>query len=272
MARINLGSGKYRPWPQPPAVFPVVALPLVLHPRKTPVNHDPAPVNLSALSDAKFHAQLLQGLNQELRVSITSIKTALTLLDTPALKPPGRQRYMSVLFQECDRQSALVGRLQELMAMGEPALPAGQDLEEILPGILSTYQPLASERGVLLAYTIAPHLPLAACPASWLKQVLVQLLENSLKFTQPGGRVWLRVRPQGEYLELEFRDTGIGIPASDLPHIFAPFYRVHRTCEGVGLGLTIVQQCLEGCGGTIAVKSKLHEGSLFTVLLPVVPS
>jgi signal transduction histidine kinase len=83
----------------------------------------------------------------------------------------------------------------------------------------------------------------------------------------------VRAKRQGDYVQLEFRDTGIGIASSEVPKIFERFYRVRQASEesasGAGLGLTIVQQLLIHCGGSISVRSKPGEGSTFNVLLPV---
>ena len=83
----------------------------------------------------------------------------------------------------------------------------------------------------------------------------------------------MRAKQQGDYVQLEFRDTGIGIAPSEIPKIFDRFYRVRQAIEadtgGSGLGLTIVQQLLLHCGGSISVKSRIGEGSIFNVLLPI---
>jgi signal transduction histidine kinase len=141
-----------------------------------------------------------------------------------------------------------------------------------LPGVDSTYQPLAQEKGVMLAYVVPEDLPPVSCSTNWLRQIVIKLLHNSIKFTPQGGQVWVRARQQGDLVQIEFRDSGIGIASADLPRIFNRFYRVRGIPEdsnGVGLGLAIVQQLLLRCGGSIGVKSKQGEGSIFTVQLPI---
>ena len=136
-------------------------------------------------------------------------------------------------------------------------------------------QPLAQEKGIMLAYTVSTDLPPVFCVTAWLKQIVINLLHNSIKFTPPGGQVWVKGCVQGDYVQLEFRDTGIGIASSEIPKIFDRFYRVRAVTSedsGAGLGLTIVQQLLLRCGGSVSVKSKAGEGSTFNVLLPIAPS
>jgi len=144
-------------------------------------------------------------------------------------------------------------------------------LADVVPGVVSTYQPLAQEKGVMLAYTIPEGLPPIACINLWLKQIVINLLHNGIKFTPSGGKVWVKARQQDKFVELEVRDTGVGIAAHDLPKIFDRFYRARQNGEdsGAGLGLSIVQQLLIRCGGSISVRSRPAEGSAFSVLLPI---
>ena len=222
--------------------------------------------------------ELLKRVAQELRTPLTNMKTALKLLDSAQLKSPQRQRYMQLLNTECDRQSSLIAGLLDLVQLNdEPqpiAMPSVQ-VADIIPGVVSTYQPLAQEKGIQFYCTIPTTLPSVSCLDTWLKQIVINLLHNSLKFTPTGGQVRVQVTLQGEYVQLAIGDTGIGIAASEIPIIFDSFYRGRSTTgedTGAGLGLTIVQQLLLRCGGSISVTSKLGKGSNFKVLLPVASS
>jgi signal transduction histidine kinase len=216
---------------------------------------------------------------EELRTPLTHMKTALSLLSSPHLKPPQKQRYLQILSNECDRQNSLINGLLELVQlerMAEQTVLQPLKLSDIIPGVVSTYQPLAHEKGIMLAYTVSPDLPSIFCSSNWLRQIAINLLHNSIKFTPTGGQVWVKAAIQGEYVQLEFRDTGIGISSNEIPKIFERFYRVRSVANedpgGAGLGLTIVQQLLLRCGGSISVKSKVGEGSIFNVLLPIAPT
>jgi signal transduction histidine kinase len=217
----------------------------------------------------------LNNVGQELRTPLTTIKTALSLLNSPTLKLPQRQRYMDLIAKECDRQNSLITSLLDLTHLDQEAeqsaLPPVR-LVDVVPSVASTYQSIAEEKGVRLSYTIPEDLPPVACMTNWLKQIVINLLHNGIKYTPSGGNVWVRAKQQGDYVQLEVRDTGIGIAPSEIPKIFDRFYRVRQSADdssGAGLGLTIVQQLLLHCGGSISVKSKLDEGSTFNVLLPV---
>ncbi len=227
----------------------------------------------------------LNNVGQALRTPLTNMKTALTLLKSPNLKVEQRNRYIQLLLSECDKQTSLINGLLDLVHLDHlvDSSPSGTRLSqtgmeplrlsEIVPGVVSTYQPLAQEKGIMLAYTIPEDLPPVSCLNAWLKQIVINLLHNGIKFTPAGGQVWVKAKQQGDYISLEFRDTGIGIPTAELHKIFERFYRVRHAVDddpgGAGLGLTIVQQLLLRCGGSISVKSKLGQGSVFNVILPI---
>ncbi|XGB41724.1 MAG: sensor histidine kinase [Nodosilinea sp. LVE1205-7] len=105
---------------------------------------------------------------------------------------------------------------------------------------------------------------------------MIHLLNNSIKYTARGGQIWVTARPMGRSIQLEVRDTGVGIIPSDLPHIFNYFYRGRHpegeATEGSGLGLAIVQQLLLFCHGHITVSSEVGRGSRFLVQLPIQPA
>lgn len=231
--------------------------------------------NEELVSTLRSKDEFLNTVGQELRTPLTTIKTALSLLGSSTLKPPQRQRYMDLIAKECDRQSSLITSLLDLVhldqVVDQSALPALR-LSDVVPGVVSTYQPIAEEKGILLTYAVPDNLLPVACMNNCLKQIVINLLHNAIKFTSTGGNVWVRAKQQGDYVQLEIRDTGVGIAPSEIPKIFDRFYRVRQSADdssGAGLGLTIVQQLLLHCGGSISVKSKVNEGSIFNVLLPV---
>ncbi|HTL90558.1 MAG TPA: DICT sensory domain-containing protein, partial [Leptolyngbya sp.] len=158
--------------------------------------------NEELLSTIRLKDEFLHTVGQELRTPLTNIKTALTLLNSPSLKPPQKQRYMELLVRECDRQGSLITSLLELVSLDQMAeqtkIPALK-LLEVVPGVVSMYQPLAEEKGVRLAYNIPENLPAIACAPTGLKQILINLLHNGIKFTPRGGQVAVRAKQQGDY-------------------------------------------------------------------------
>src|SRR5439155_21338651 len=107
-------------------------------------------------------------------------------------------------------------------------------------------------------------------------QILDNLVDNALKYTPPGGRIWVRWRSADGQVCLEVEDTGIGIPEQDLPRIFERFYRVDkarsRELGGTGLGLSIVKHLVQAMQGNVHATSRLGQGTTFHVQLPGVPA
>lgn len=221
---------------------------------------------------SNFQDEAIAQLLQELRTPLTTIKTALTLLDSPNLKPVQRQKYLEMIRRECDHQNLLINGSSDLLALGrgvDLAMVPPLSLLEVLPGAISTYQTLAVDRGIELSYQIPMDLPMVACPESWVNRIVSELLQNSLKFTASGGQITVIVAPQSGHVQMEFRDNGVGIPLADLPRIFDCFYRSRSENSGAGLGLTVVKNLLARCGGAIFVVSQVDTGSRFRVLLPI---
>ena len=217
----------------------------------------------------------LHNLVAELRSPITQMKTAVSLLESKSIKGEQRQRYIRMLDRQCDRQNSVISGLLELLNLHKPVKAEAIYLNELIPGIVSTYQPLASEKQIQLGYTIPDNLAPVSCPTPWLRQIIIQLLNNSLQFTPPKGRVFVQATSIKDAIKLIISDTGRGIDAKDLGKIFDSFYRTktvtNNDVTGAGLGLTIVQKLVERAGGSILVNSKLDKGSSFRILLPTVP-
>ena len=219
----------------------------------------------------------LGNLVQELRSPITHMKTALSLLESKQIKGEQRQRYLQMVSDECDRQNSVVGGLLELLQLDTPTEAEYLQIDDIVPGIVSTYQPLAEEKKIRLGYTIPVGIPSIACPRTWFQQIIINLLNNSLQFTPANGRVFVRAsaRNDNECVEILVEDTGVGIANSEIDKIFHGFYRTKPTSKeevtGAGLGLTLVQQLILRCNGSISVNSKVGKGTSFKILMPAVP-
>jgi two-component system phosphate regulon sensor histidine kinase PhoR len=134
---------------------------------------------------------------------------------------------------------------------------------------------LAAERGVELRFRAQTVPPIAGNEES-LERLLLNLLENAIKYNREGGNVEVGLTTNGDELVLEVADSGIGVPRGDLRRIFERFYRVDagrsREEGGTGLGMAIVKHAAQLRGGRVEVSSELGRGSVFRVLLPVTRS
>jgi signal transduction histidine kinase len=158
---------------------------------------------------------------------------------------------------------AAVGRLTLRI---EP-IDAGQAVRRLV----DLMGPLAwRQRRVQVIAEIAPELPKVRADAQRLDQIISNLVGNAIRHTPPGGLVAAAVCAEPGIVRLDVRDTGEGIPAEDLPHVFEPFFRGQSDNGqgGAGLGLALVKDLAEAMGGTVAVESTVGEGSCFSVRLP----
>ncbi|MBI1279842.1 MAG: PAS domain-containing protein [Anaerolineaceae bacterium] len=137
---------------------------------------------------------------------------------------------------------------------------------------------LAEDKGIQLQLYLESDLPKVALDSNQFIRVIQNLLTNALKYTPKGGTVTVHTKQYGEDVALEIHDTGEGIPAADLPHIFDRMYRVDKTRTtdksgvGLGLGLAIVKTIVTAHHGTIEVESKIGQGSTFRVIVPAIES
>lgn len=147
-------------------------------------------------------------------------------------------------------------------------------LEEVLREVLSLHAAQAEEGGITLKVACADCPSVMADPAH-ISQLWTNLVSNAIKYTPRGGRVTVRLAPEGESIVGQVEDTGIGIAEADLPHLFEEFYRTDEAKafaqHGTGLGLSIAKQVLDEYGGEVSVESELGRGTCFTFRLPILP-
>lgn len=147
------------------------------------------------------------------------------------------------------------------------------DLVQTLDRIANTLRSLLDKKAIRLEIALEPERPVVWADARRVIQVLNNLIGNALKFTEPGGVIRLESHLEGDRLRLAIIDSGIGIPASQLAHIFEPFFQVDsglvRQHSGSGLGLSIVRSMVQAMGGQVGVESHEGKGSVFWFTLPV---
>ncbi|VEP18618.1 Two-component sensor histidine kinase [Hyella patelloides LEGE 07179] len=156
------------------------------------------------------------------------------------------------------------------------------DVVELLNSLANQYQVLAAEKGLDFQLNLPTtsqktygdrNMPTSYADRDLLQQAIHNLLDNAVKYTPSGGMVALTLEVKPRRILITVQDTGIGIPASDLPHIFDRFYRVDkartRQTGGFGLGLAIAQQIIEAHNGKITVESKAGKGTKFQICLPL---
>jgi two-component system phosphate regulon sensor histidine kinase PhoR len=225
-----------------------------------------------------FYRNFIQNVSHELKTPLTVIQGhAAKMGDAPDDKD-GLQASRRIIADEAKRLTQLVDNLLTLSRLESPAFTidrATLNFIGLLEECILQVSDLAEERKLSLSLNAAPGLPRINGDRARLKQVLLNLLDNGIKYTTAGGSLTVSAAFDSvkNQIECSVQDSGEGIPADDLPHIFDKLYRARRPkgrpVEGSGLGLTICQQIIRAHGGEIKVESGLGKGSTFTFTLPV---
>ncbi len=221
--------------------------------------------------------EMIASVSHELRTPVATVRAMLesNLARSGDELPQGVQHDLEVMDGEMAR---LQGLIDDLFLLAR--VEAGQlhlecrptDVAATAERVVAALAPLAWQTGrVEVIADLPAGLPLACADAERLGQVLANLLRNAIRHTEPGGIVAVALRAEPGAVALEVRDTGVGIPPAELPHIWERFYRGEngrsRTGDGAGLGLALVKELTEAMGGTVAVESSVGKGSCFTIRL-----
>jgi signal transduction histidine kinase len=148
-----------------------------------------------------------------------------------------------------------------------------QAVEPLVETVIDLTKGAADERGILVHSAVPASVPDVMADATRIVRVLDNLVSNAIKFTESGGRIDVTVEPRSDFVSISVRDTGVGIPASHLPHIFDRHWHARRTARtaGTGLGLAIARGIIDAHGGRITVASTEGAGSTFSFTLPFAP-
>lgn len=220
--------------------------------------------------------EFISNVSHELRTPITSIKCYVDTLCShkDQIDDKVRTEFLSIVNEETDRLSNLVNDVLELSRLESPSTKFPLSIQEFYPSIdyaLKSTMVLASKKSIKLLTDIDEELPMLNINQEYLERILINLISNAIKYTPGNGIVKLTVKKENDTVLFQVIDNGIGIQEDHIPLIFERFYRIENkvhTIKGTGLGLTIVKKSIEQHGGTISVRSKLGEGSIFEFTIP----
>jgi two-component system phosphate regulon sensor histidine kinase PhoR len=226
---------------------------------------------------ADMRRDFVANVSHELKTPLAAIRGyAETLRDGALAEEETARRFTERLLWQCRRLQALLDDLLTLSRLESigPALAGREavDLATLAQRALETLAPAAREKRIRLQVREQP-LPRIRGDADGLERLLVNLLDNAIKYNRPGGEVVLLLASAGSEALIEVADTGIGIPPDALGRIFERFYRVDkgraRDEGGTGLGLAIVKHIAQSHGGHVEVESRMGRGTTFRVFLPL---
>jgi PAS domain S-box-containing protein len=234
---------------------------------------------LLAQRTARIKDEFLATLSHELRTPLNAILGWTQLLRSRgAVEPVDFSRAMEIIERNARAQVRLIDDLLDLSRImsGRFRLDVQQvSLLEIVRGALDSIEPTAQTKGVRLESVLDPKSVIVSGDPARLQQVFWNLLSNAVKFTPKGGRIQVLLQRVNSHIEFSVSDTGIGIPAAFLPHVFERFSQkdssTHREYGGLGLGLAICKQLVDLHGGSIQAKSMGEgHGATFVVTLPLI--
>ena len=218
--------------------------------------------------------------SHELRTPLTAIKGyAETLLGPPGDDRPTARRFLSVIDRHAERLGRLIDDLLTLsdLELGRtPLRLAAVDLVPVIDDVLAMFAERMKLAELAVTTRVEPGTPQVLADADRLQQVLINLVDNAMKYSPAGGRISISAGPgngaRADMVEIAVEDTGTGIPAEDLPRLTERFFRVEkarsRALGGTGLGLAIVKHIVQAHDGALGIDSTLGRGTTVRVLLP----
>ncbi|MDS1030306.1 ATP-binding protein [Bacillota bacterium LX-D] len=225
----------------------------------------------------QMRVEFVANASHELRSPLTAIKGfAETLLDGALEDADLRQRFVQIINREAERLDRLVKDLLDLARIESKKIKMDIhpfELKSLVDQVQTEFSKQLREKGIFFKENLPADLPKVYGDRDWLHQVLINLIDNSIKYTSKDGVIEVKAMLKDNELMIEVKDSGQGIPKKDLPRIFERFYRVDkarsRELGGTGLGLSIVKHIIESHGGKIGVSSELGRGTTIHFTLPI---
>ncbi len=216
--------------------------------------------------------EFISSVSHELRTPLTAIKGwSETLQATPDDRELVSQG-LSVIGNEATRLSGLVEELLDFSRMESGHITLCEEpvnMATVLEEAVFLYRDRAARAGIVLDYSAAAELPSVRGDAARLKQVLINILDNAVKYSHNGDRVWVEATAQADSVRVVIRDTGIGIDTEQLKLVRRKFYQTNATNPGSGIGLAMADEIVRLHGGRLELQSELSVGTTVTVTLPL---
>jgi signal transduction histidine kinase len=222
-----------------------------------------------------FHqSDLIAEFVHELRTPLASLSTATYLLLRPEISRDQSEQIITNIHQETIRLNSLASSFLDLARLESGRVQFSKSTFPLLPLLeecKAVMQSKAEEHHIRIELQVSPEIPVVMADRDKMKQVVLNLVSNAIKYNRANGRVLVRAEMDEHFWHITVADTGMGIPEEAIPNLFQKFYRVkgmETKVAGTGLGLSICKQIVQGHGGRIEVKSKPGEGTSFRVSIP----
>ncbi|MEI6758155.1 MAG: cell wall metabolism sensor histidine kinase WalK [Chlorobium sp.] len=228
----------------------------------------------------RVRRDFVSSVSHELRTPLTSIKGYTeTLLEGAIHDPEHATAFLQIILQESEQLTALVNDVLDLSRIESGRIEynfTAVDVSSVVAKSVDLLRQSLDKKQIRLDQHISGNLPQVYADSGYMEIVVRNLLENAIKYVdERNGKIRISAFRSGDYVRLEVEDNGIGIAKQDLGRIFERFYRVDkarsRKYGGTGLGLSIVKHIVLAHKGNVEVRSKVNQGSVFSVIFPVVP-
>jgi signal transduction histidine kinase len=219
-------------------------------------------------------SELISRISHELRTPLNGILGFAQLLEMDHSLNSQQREFVQEILSGARHLLNLVNEMSDISRIETGKLKLNYDMirpDSIIDETIKLIQPLADKRKIKIVNQVQLGEYYVYIDSTRFRQILLNLLDNAVKYNRDNGIVTITGRTEGETIYIHIRDSGIGIPEDECEKIFEPFYRIKGTgVDGSGIGLAFVKQLIQLMGGTIGVKSQLGEGSDFWFSLPVI--
>ncbi|NFM46507.1 PAS domain-containing sensor histidine kinase [Clostridium botulinum] len=239
--------------------------------------------NIELLNESREYNKLitefLSNISHELKTPLNVIFTAVQLLGfyEKDVDYEKQDKYLKLIKQNCYRLMKLINNLLDTTKLDSGYLKlnlVNYNIVNLIEEITLSVTSYAESKGINIIFDTNVEEKIIAVDTDKIERIILNLLSNSIKFTNPGGNIFVNVKDSGEYVYIHVKDTGVGIPSDKLESIFERFFQVDKTLkknkEGTGIGLHLVKSFVEMHKGTVHIKSKLGQGTEFIIKLPVI--
>ncbi|WP_243428117.1 sensor histidine kinase [Clostridium rhizosphaerae] len=183
---------------------------------------------------------------------------------------------INIIKQNCYRFTKLINNILDMSKIDSGFLKlnlSNENIVSVIENIVDSVAEYIKLKGLSITFDTNTEEKIIACDPEKIERVILNLISNSIKFTDSGGSIFINILDKGHIVEIEVKDTGIGIDAEHLDRIFKRFHQIDKTLsrnvEGTGIGLSLVKSLIELHGGNISVDSEVGKGSIFKMELPV---
>jgi len=225
----------------------------------------------------KIKSDFVSSVSHEFKTPLTSIKALVERLQEEKVKSPAKMKqYFSVISHDTDKLTRLVKNILDFSKIEEGKKEYDfeeTDITQLVAQQIEIFGKDETQKGLKIHMQISKDIPHLYVDRDALSQALINLLHNAVKFSSDNKEVDVNIRSDGENVIIEVKDKGIGIPQDELDKIFDKFYQgknaLRLSVKGTGLGLTLVKHTVEAHGGRVSVRSKIGQGSTFSLIFPI---